>query len=52
MTSVIAIITYFSFQFFGTAEVQKWNYPDGKLPSNLQQQEGLLPEEKIQKNGP
>ncbi|XP_065204342.1 sialin-like [Planococcus citri] len=49
VTSAVAIVTYFSFQFFGTAEVQKWNYPDNKLPSSLQQ-EGLLPDDKSQQN--
>uniref|UniRef100_A0A1B6CNY2 Major facilitator superfamily (MFS) profile domain-containing protein n=1 Tax=Clastoptera arizonana TaxID=38151 RepID=A0A1B6CNY2_9HEMI len=32
VTSVIGVGTYFFFQFFGTAKVQAWNYPDGKIP--------------------
>lgn len=28
LSSVVAITTYISFQIYGTAEVQSWNYPE------------------------
>ncbi|CAH0391443.1 unnamed protein product [Bemisia tabaci] len=31
--AVVAIGTYSMFQLCGTAEVQSWNYPDGKIPA-------------------
>lgn len=43
VTSFIGIVTYLSFQLFGTAEVQKWNYPENKLPTKTAQEEDLLP---------
>lgn len=27
LSSVVAIVTYFMFQIYGTADVQPWNYP-------------------------
>lgn len=27
LSSVVAIVTYFMFQVYGTADVQPWNYP-------------------------
>lgn len=32
VTAGIAIATYIVFQVFGTADIQKWNYPNGSLP--------------------
>lgn len=32
VTAVIAVGTYFFYQFFGTADVQSWNFPDGRIP--------------------
>lgn len=32
VTAVIAVGTYFFYQAFGTADVQGWNFPDGRIP--------------------
>ena len=42
LASVIGISTYFSFQIFGTGEVQPWNYPDGVSRSEGTREKSLL----------
>lgn len=48
VTAVIAVGTYFFYQAFGTAEVQSWNFPDGRIPPT---QESDLRPLKEKKNG-
>nr|CAD7405287.1 unnamed protein product [Timema cristinae] len=35
VAAVVACVTYISFQCFGTADIQAWNYPDQKAPVPL-----------------
>nr|CAD7452132.1 unnamed protein product [Timema tahoe] len=35
VAAVVACVTYISFQCFGTADIQAWNYPDQKVPVPL-----------------
>lgn len=34
LTAIIACATYIMFQIYGTADIQKWNYPSHLLPDN------------------
>lgn len=37
MAAVIASGTYFMYQLYGTADVQPWNYPEKRLPTDESQ---------------
>lgn len=37
MTAVVAVGTYFMFQFYGTSDIQAWNYPGKKYPCSAMQ---------------
>ncbi|XP_073992750.1 major Facilitator Superfamily Transporter 17 [Rhodnius prolixus] len=53
VTSVVAVVTYFVYQAFGTSEVQKWNYPDNEEPPLMidQQHSPKTPEKSSKCNG-
>lgn len=43
VASIVATSTYVSFQIYGTAEIQPWNYP--KKPADKEAEAKMLPNE-------
>jgi hypothetical protein len=37
VTAIVAVGTYFMFQFYGTSDIQAWNYPNKKYPCSVMQ---------------